>query len=123
MPLKHRLRDFLLYIVIGIGVVTGALLLAVFAPNISRTWFMFIGATVFLCMFISKMYWQYRRSAKLWALLILFLVVHIVVYTITFASLRQFPTILFLFAVPIEIMVVAAVVKLCLNLMPGRVKL
>src|ERR1700733_10721729 len=123
MSLRRGIHDFLLYIIIGIGLVTAGLLLAFFLPNVSHAWVIFFWATAFLCLFIPKMYWQHRSSVKLWALLILFLIAHIVLYAITFEHLPQFPTILFLFTVPVEIMLVAAIVKLCLNVMPGKVKL
>ena len=124
--MKQRVRDLLLYAVTGVGIVGGAVLFGVSIPERffpSRAWFVFICATAFLCLFVLKMYWQYRRSAKLWALLVLLLIVHIALYTIIFEHLPQFPTILFLFTVPVEIMLVAAIVKLCLNVMPGKVKL
>jgi hypothetical protein len=69
------------------------------------------------------MYWHQRKSGKLWTLLVLLLAVHSALHMITFEHLPQFPTILFLFTVPTEIMLVAAIVKLCLNVMPGKVKL
>ena len=124
--MKQRVRDLILYTVTGVGIVGGAVLFGVYVPERflpSHTSFVFICATAFLCLFVSKMYWQYRRSARLWALLVLLLIVHIALYTITFERLPQFPTILFLFTVPVEIMLVAAIVKLCLNVMPGKVKL
>ncbi|MGB2668145.1 MAG: hypothetical protein WAK48_29405 [Candidatus Acidiferrum sp.] len=121
--MRPGIRNFLFYIVIGIGLVTVVLLLALFLPNVSHAWFIFIWATAFLFLFVSKMYWHQRRSGKLWTLLALLLIAHIALHTITFEHWPQFPTILFLFTVPAEIMLVAAIVKLCLNVMPGKVKL
>ena len=121
--MRPGIRNLLLYIVIGIGLVTAVLFLAFFLPNISHAWFIFVWATAFLCLFVSRMYWHQRKSGKLWALLVLLLIVHIALHAITFEHLPQFPTILFLFTVPAEIMLVATIVKVCLNVMPGMVKL
>ena len=97
--------------------------LAFYLPNLSHTWFMFIGATAFLIFFISRMYWAHRKSGKLWALLALLLIAHVAFHAFMFDVFPQFPTILFLFTVPLEIMLVATIVKLCLNLMPARLKM
>jgi len=118
MPLRQGVRDLFLYIVIGIALITTVLLLAVFVPNISHTWFIFVWATVFLCLFISKMYWHQRQSGKLWILLGVLLATHITLYAIAFGHFPDFSTSLFLLTVPIEIMLIAAIVKLCLNVMP-----
>jgi hypothetical protein len=69
------------------------------------------------------MYWQQRKSGKLWILLVSLLIAHLAFHTIIFEHFPQIPTLLFLFTVPAEIMLVAAIVKLCLNVMPGKVKL
>jgi len=82
MPL--RTHDLFLYTVIGIALITTVLLLAVFAPNISHTWFIFVWATVFLCLFVSKIYWHQRKSGKLWILLGVLLAAHITLYAIVF---------------------------------------
>ena len=122
MSLKRGIREFFLYTAIGIGLVATVLLLAFFLPNISHTWFIFFWATAFLCLFVSRMYWHEKKSGKLRILLAFLLIGHIGIHTILFEHFPKLPTILFLFTVPLEIMLVAATVKLCLNVMPGRFK-
>jgi hypothetical protein len=114
--------DLILYVVIGIGFVGIVLALAFYLPGISHTWFMFIWATAFLGVFISRMYWPHRKSGKLWALLALLLIGHIVSYAAIFDLFPRFPAMLLLITVPLEIMVVATIVKVCLSLMPARLK-
>jgi len=117
------MRDFLLYVAIGFALIAAITILVFVAPNISKAWFVFTGATAFLCLFVSKMYWKHRKSGTLWTLLVLLLIAHVGLYTIIFKQFPQFPTFLFLFTVPLEVMLVATIVKLCLNVMPGKVKL
>ena len=123
MPVRRGLVNLIIYLGIGIGLAAGALFLAFFLPSISRAWFTFFGATVFLCWFVSSMYWQRRRSPKLWALLALLLVAHIVVHALVLGRFPQFPTILFLLIVPVEVMLAAGIVRMCLGVMPNQVKL
>ena len=123
MSLRREILNLLLYSVIGIGLVTALLLLAFFLPNISHSWFIFGWATAFLCLFVSGIYWHQRKLSKLWLLLALLLIVHVSLHVIIFDRFPHVPTILFLFTVPLEIMFVAVIVKLCLNVMPGKVKL
>jgi hypothetical protein len=122
MPLKRAIKDLVLYVAIGIGFVGVVLALAFYLPSISHTWFMFIWATAFLSVFISKMYWPHRKSGKLWALLALLLIAHIGSYAAIFDLFPRFPAILLLITVPLEIMVVATIVKVFLNLMPASLK-
>src|ERR1700738_361582 len=119
MPLRQGIRDFFLYILVGVGLVTTVLFLALLLPNISHAWFIFGCATLFLCIFVSRMYWKQRRSSKLWILLTLLLAGHVALHAIVFERLPRFPTFLFLLTVPMEIMLVATIVKLGLNIMPG----
>jgi len=123
MPVRHGARDLILYIGIGTALVAVALFLAVFLPGISRAWVTFGGATVFLCWFVSSMYWQRRRSPKLWTLLASLLLAHVAFHAVILERFPQFPAILFLLTVPVEVMLVAAIVKACLDVMPNQVKL
>lgn len=84
---------------------------------------MFIVETAFLCLFVAKMYWHQRRSMKLWALLALLLITHVGGYVALLIHVPNFPSALFLLAVPFEIALVATVVKICLNIMPRKAKL
>jgi len=120
------LKQLALYVVLGLAIVGGAVVFGVFTPDQlfpTRAWFTFIFATGFLCLFVSKMYWSHRKSRKLWALLALLLIAHVALYKLVLEHFPQFPSILFLVTVPLEIMLAATIVKVCLNVMPGKVKL
>ncbi|MGH9734143.1 MAG: hypothetical protein ACRD8A_06095 [Candidatus Acidiferrales bacterium] len=123
MSLKKKLRDLALYVLIAACVFTPLVLLAILHVALNRTWFILAVATVFLCVFVPKMYWNHRKSAKLWILLGALLIAHIVGFSILLERLPQFPDVLLLAAVPLEAMLVAAVVKISLDIMPQRVKL
>ena len=121
-----RFRDIALYVAIAIGLVGAAVLWPIVVPEryaISRTWYMFMIATGFLCLFVMKMYWPYRKLPKVWLLLASLLVAHVGGYSLFLSRLQQFPLVLFLLIVPLEIIATAAIVKLCLNLLPRGVNL
>jgi hypothetical protein len=123
MSLKKKLWDLVLCVLIAACILTPMAVLAIFKVDVSRAWFILVAATVFLCVFVSKMYWNHRKSAKLWTLLGAFLIAHIAGFSILLERIPQFPDVLFLVTVPLEGMLVATVVKICLNIMPQRVKL
>lgn len=123
---KHRLRDAALYVVIALCLVGFVGTLALWLPEKdvpSRAWFVFVVATAFLFFFIGKMYWHKRRSPRVWLLLAAVLVVHVVGYSVLLSYLPNFPDALFLVLVPLEVMLIALIVKLCLKVMPQSVKL
>jgi hypothetical protein len=121
-----KLKELALYIGIAIAIVGTAVTLPFWFPENflpSRTWFIFFVATVFLCVFVIKMYWDHRKSVKIWKLLALIFLVHIFGYSVLLRRVPEFPDALFLLTVPLEVMLIALIVKLCLDIMPKRVKL
>ncbi len=123
MSLRKRLLDLILYVAIAVCIFAAVAAFAIFHVDLSRAWFVFAVATVFLCVFVAKMYWNHRKSAKMWTLISAALIVHIVGYSTLLDHHPDFPDISFLVTVPLEVMLIAAIVKLCLNIMPQRVKL
>jgi hypothetical protein len=101
-----------------VGLVGFALVFMVF--SISRVWYTFIITTAFLVVFIVKMY-SHQRKRRLWFLLAALLVVHVAGFGLLLKHL-QFPDISFLVALPIEVVLIAAIVKLCMGVMPKHVK-
>ena len=128
MPLKTRTRDLILYVAIGFGIVIVGTLYAFllpqhFWPHLTRTWYMFIVETGFLYFFVVKMYWHERTFLKIWLLLGLLFFIHLVGYWLLLSHFQEFSSAWFLIAGPGEVIVIATVVKLCLNVMPKSVKL
>lgn len=124
LPLSHTFRDFALYVGIAVSIVGAVVLWPIVLPerfSSSPTWFMFIVATAFLCVFMITMYWHQRRSGRVWMLLALLLVIHVVGYSILLSYVPRFASAWFLLAVPAEIIASASIVKICLNVLPKRV--
>jgi hypothetical protein len=126
VSVRHKLRDLAVYAAIAIGIVALILVCAILIPDrdsTSRTWYMFFVSTGFLCFFVTKMYWNHRSSKRIWILLVVLLLIHTVVFKIVLNRVSQFPDFLFLFTVPLEIVMAGAIVKVCLDVMPQKVKL
>jgi drug/metabolite transporter (DMT)-like permease len=117
--LKHRLLDFAFYLAVAVCLVGIALVCLIL--SISRSWYTFIIATIFLGVFVVKMYGHHRKSRRLWLLLATLFTVHVAGYAVFLKRLQQFPDIVFLLTVPIEIVLIAAIVKVCLGVTPKHV--
>jgi len=118
--LKHGLLDLILYIVIALFFIGSAVTLQFL--SVRPVWFMFFSVTLFLGICVAKMYWHRRKSLRLSLLLLALLGIHVAGFVALLRSLERFPNILFLFVVPIEAMLVAAIVKVCLGIMPERIR-
>lgn len=128
MTRKRKTGELRLYIAIAVGIVLGGTLYEFLVPerlwpHLTYTWYMFIVETGFLYVFVMKMYWPHRGSSKLWMLLALLLTTHISGFAVLITRAGEFPAIVFFLAAPAEVMVVATVVKVCLDIMPAKVKL
>ncbi len=102
------------------------MLFGVFVPERlwpSHAWYTFIFSTGFLSIFLARIYWHARKMASIWLFLALLLIIHIFGYSLLLRHTQALPGILYLFTIPIEIMVFAAIIKKCLNVMPGKIKL
>lgn len=117
------MRTILLYIAIGVGFVAGIIALAAYAPHITHAWFLFVGSTVLLAIILAKMYWSVRKSIKVWLLLALFLAVHCTCYVMVLRRVSDIPTFSYIFSIPIEVTVFAALAWLWLKVNPAKVKL
>lgn len=124
--MKRRFRDLALYVAIAVGIVGGLVTLPLWVSEgslPSREWFTFIVATGFLCLFTGSLYWHRRKSLRLWVVLVTILIAHVLGYSVLLEHVQHFPDALFLITVPLEAMLIILIVKLCLNIMPQRVKL
>ena len=122
--MTHTFRDVALYVVIAVCIVGVVVLWPLVLPerfSSNPTWFMFIVATAFLCVFVIKMYWHQRKSGRVWMLLALLLVMHVVGYSILLSYVPHFASAWFLVTVPAEVIASASIVKFCLNVLPKHV--
>jgi hypothetical protein len=60
---------------------------------------------------------------KVWALLALFFAMHVAFYTFFLHYVQRWPGFWYLLTMPIEVMIVAALVYKCLHVLPPKVKL
>jgi cell division protein FtsW (lipid II flippase) len=123
VPLKQKFSELFLYVVIAIAIVAMTILWALKGPETSHTWYSFISFTGIFAIVLVKMFWPVRRSWKVWVLLALFLVVHVVFYTLFLQYAQQWPGFWFLLTMPIEVMFVTVLVYKCIRVLPPKVKL
>lgn len=119
MPLIRKIRELLTYIVAGLAVVGGLLLLA----GLPHVWYLFVCFSVLLVAALAKMYWSARRSLKVWLLLAAFMIVHCIFYVGILRHVENFPAFLYIITCPIEIMLFATIAKLWLNILPPTARL
>lgn len=123
--MKSGTRDLILYIAIGVGIVTVGTLWAFlmperYWPHLTTTWFAFIFFTVLLGIFLARFYWTHRKIVKLWLLLGALMAIHTMAYAIFLSYVHQWPALWYLFTMPIEVMLFAVIVKMCLNILPSK---
>lgn len=112
------MRDLLISIVVGIGLVIVIIALAVYAPNLSHAWFSFGFFTILLAAVLAKMYWSVRRIRKVWLLLTLFMAGHITAFIIFLEHHPDWPTFWYIPVCSIEVMLFAAIAWRWLKLNP-----
>jgi len=117
------MRDLLLYVIIAVGAVAVIIGLAMYVPNISHVWFSFVGFTSLLAVVLAKLYWHVRKSAKVWLLLAFLLTVHCLCYVEILRHLSNWPAFWYVLTMPVEVIAVAAAMKICLNVLPRQVRL
>ena len=123
--MKSNTRDLIIYIAIGIGIVMVPTLWMFLVPerywpHLTGTWFAFIFFTVVLGLFLVKLYWPHRKMVKLWVLLASLMVNHALAYIIFLSHVHQWPAVWYLLTMPIECMLFALIVKMCLNVLPSN---
>jgi hypothetical protein len=128
MPLKQGTRDFILYIVIGVGLVTIGTLWMFVVPerywlHLNHTWFSFIFFTGLLLIVLAKMYWPVRQNLKIWFLLIVFLAAHFACYVLFLEYVREWPAFWYLLTMPIEVMIFAAITHKFADVLPKKITL
>jgi hypothetical protein len=116
------MRNLLLYIVIGVGIVGGIITLAIYAPKIGHAWFSFVGFTILLVGILVKLYWTARKDLRIWMLLLAFLAIHCGFYTVLLRHSSDWPAFWYVLTGPIEVMVFATIAKIGLNILPRRVR-
>jgi hypothetical protein len=120
---RSHTKDLILYIAIGVCIAMGVmfwpyLIPERYWPHLTTTWFAFIFFTAALGIFLVKLYWSKRKILKLWLLLGLLMAIHTTAYVILLSHLHQWPALWYLLTMPIEAMLFALVVKICLNILP-----
>lgn len=93
MQLNRRLRDFILYIAIGVTSVGGFLLwLTYISPHypVDAKWPTLAYFTAFLFGMVIRAYWRVPKSGKFWIVLLFLFALHLLVYTILLLRVREF---------------------------------
>jgi hypothetical protein len=116
------MRYLLLYVVIGLAFVGAIILLTLVHPSFSQKWSAFVFFTALLVIVLAKMYWSERESAKLRISLILVLSAHITLYVAFLTHVENWPALNYVLTMPIEVMVIMSVIKVCLNVFPRNLK-
>lgn len=117
---SHR-SDFFWYVVIGLLVVFAIGAYVVYVPEgarPSRKWAEFALYTCFMFIFLAKFYWRIRRRLKLWLIMLAASVVHVSVFVPLLYRIENWASVAYLLLLPVEIMIIAIVVKLALGVMP-----
>ena len=106
MQIKAHFSDMFWCIVIGLAVVLGGILLAIYVPegNVSRLfrWIGLAGATAVTFGYLLRWYSRCLNSAKFWGLWLCFLTLHLAAYVFYLRHAEQWPLILFALITPIE---------------------
>jgi hypothetical protein len=117
------MRSLLLYVGIAVGVAAGILALAVYAPNVTHAQFVFVFMTLILGAILIRMYWPFRRSGKVWLPLLILYLIHIGLYVVVLRRVEDLPILSYFLTIPVEVMIANVITKLCLNVLPTKVKL
>src|SRR5438034_7737754 len=92
---SHRLRDFLLYIAIGVSIAASVILLGVHLaktgqkPEAGTKWIGFFILTLLLFWWTIRAYVPFWNNPRFWKFLVAFAVVHLVLGEIGRASCRE----------------------------------
>ena len=126
--MKQGAPTLILYVLLGACLVAAFVVTAFLVPlhyltELNRGWFFCCFFTLVLVIFVIRMYWSARRSHNLWRLLFLLFVGHAAFYAVIFRELGQLPTLWYLLTMPLEVMLIATIVYLCLKIPPPRVKM
>jgi len=124
---KPAVRDLLLYVVIGLGLVLAMVLWIFLLParfqfRVDRTWSMFAWFTALSWFSLVQSFWHIRHSAALWRILALSLVFHTVVYSLLFRFVQPWPGIAYFFTLPAEAMAITYVISKRLKVLPRFAK-
>jgi len=123
--MKKTLRDLLLYVLIGVGLVAIIFLLVVLVPGpgLTHAWFIFIFMTLFLGLVLVKTYWSERSQTKVWLVLALLMTVHIAAYVLALRRVGELSGAWYLLGMPVEFVAIVAIVQLCTKVLPRKVDL
>jgi hypothetical protein len=83
---------------------------------ITRRWAWFLYFTVALFGLLVKMYWRMRKVGKFWALLFSLFVIHFLGYAAVLNYISR--AFVYLIIMPVEVMLIATIIKIVLNVMP-----
>ncbi len=120
MPLTSRFKDLLLYIAIGVVVVSAVVAWAWFFPlvTLDHAWSLFAWFTAGTWFILVQSYWRARHSRTLWIVLGLAFLLHIALFAFILKRVQLLPGIFYLFSIPAELMAIAYVVWRVMDVLP-----
>lgn len=122
MPLTSRFRGMFYYIAIGLLVVFAAILWATYVPpkvRVDGKWEDLAVGTVFVFGFLARAYWRHhRKSMKLWGLLGLFFLLHVIVFRFLLKSTGPWSLVRRVGVFTAEFMFICAAVYWTLGFLP-----
>ena len=82
-----QVRTRLIAVGVGVVVVLGVFLTLDYAPSVSlriqrhvqQNWFVGVLVALIICSLAGKLFWEYRRFLRCWALIVVFLALHFAV--------------------------------------------
>jgi protein-S-isoprenylcysteine O-methyltransferase Ste14 len=120
---KSRISDLFWYVVIGLGVVVliivGTFVFVKFVPERywpTKRWWAFTFFTILLFAFLIKAYWEAHKPRTFWWLLMLLFTAHVIVTAPLVPYIRH--AYIYPIVMPFEFMMMAAVIKRLVNVMP-----
>lgn len=126
LSLKPATRDLFAYVAIGLCLAAVAVLSPIVIPEhfwVSHTWYSFIFFTGLLAVVLIKMYWPVKEAARIWLLIALLLAIHTAGYTVLLRHVQEWPAFSYLMTMPIEVIVIAAIIYKCLKVLPPKVRM
>lgn len=122
MQLNRRLRDFVLYVAIGIAAVGGFLLwLTYVSPyySVDAKWPTLAYFTVFLFGMVIRAYWHVPKSRRFWIVLTALFGVYMLGYILLLRRVPRWPPIWYLITFVPEMFVICMVITLTTRIMPS----
>lgn len=126
MPLKSKLSNLALYVVIALIVVVAPTLWILYLPErywpqLSHAWFSFYCFSALLIFIIVKLYWHCRKITAMWLSLAVVMTAHYLIYSAVIRRFPELPAYSYIVATPAEVMLIVLAFKAALNVYPRKV--